>query len=136
MNLSYDKILNQSYHIENMNFTGEITDIGPKEGVYKTYYTNKNIKSLESYVNGKLHGLSQNYDIYGNILSEYPYKDGLLNGTVKIYHNPKIDTYITIREPKIHKTIVYQNNVKIGLEKIYLEDGTLFITYDHSFVHF
>ena len=124
MNLSYnyDKNLNQCYHIENMNFTGEITDVGPKQGVYKTYYTNKNIKSLQTYVSGKLHGLSQNYDIYGNILSEYSYKNGLLNGTVKIYHNPKTENVV---EPRIHKTIVYQNDVKIGLEKIYLEDGTL-----------
>ena len=104
---------------------------GPKHGVYETRYTNNKIKSLKTYVNGKLHGLSQNYDVYGNILTEYNYKKGLLHGLTKIYHKPRYETAV---EPKLHKVINYKYDVKIGLEKVYLEDGTLFITYDHSFM--
>jgi antitoxin component YwqK of YwqJK toxin-antitoxin module len=118
--------MNSSYHVEDISFTGELCE---KHGVYETYYSNKNIKSLQSYVSGKLHGLTQHYDFYGNIQSEYFYKDGLLNGIVKIYHKPKIDNQIMGYEPRIHKTIIYQNDVKIGLEKVYLEDGTLLTSF-------
>ena len=119
--------MNTSYHNEDISFTGEICE---KHGVYETRYTNGNIKSLKSYVNGKLHGLTQHYDLYGNILSEYSYKNNMLHGLCKLYHGTKTESVI---EPKIYKTIVYKNDVKIGLERVYLTDGTLFVTYDHSF---
>jgi antitoxin component YwqK of YwqJK toxin-antitoxin module len=127
---SYHPEDKNSYHPEDMNYTGNITE---KHGVYTTKYTNGNIKSLCTYEHGKLHGLSQSYDLYGNIISESVYKNGSLNGLCKIYFKTKTESVI---EPKIYKTIIYKDNVKIGLEKVYLEDGTLFITYDHSFGEF
>jgi antitoxin component YwqK of YwqJK toxin-antitoxin module len=123
--------MNSNYHFEDISFSGEILVTGPKNGVYETRYSNKKIKSLKTYVNGKLHGLCQSYDLYGNLLTESNYKNDMLHGMTKIYHSPKIEGTV---EPKIHKVIYYKNNVKTGLEKIYLQDGTLFITYDHSYI--
>jgi antitoxin component YwqK of YwqJK toxin-antitoxin module len=102
-----------NYHPENIEYTGVLHE---KDGVYKTHYTNGAIKSLKSYKAGKLHGLCQTYDLYGNILAEFSYKEGMLHGYVKIYHTPK---YTCTVQPRLHKIIAYENNVKIGLERVF-----------------
>lgn len=119
-----------NYHFENTLFSGEISE---KNGIYCSYYSNKSIKTLETYKNGKLDGLCQTFDLYGNILSEISYKSGKLHGVTKIYHKPKVEGLVT---PRLHKLVNYEENVKIKSEKVYFGDGTLFLTYDHDFGNF
>jgi len=116
-----------NYHPENIEYTGVLHE---KDGVYKTHYTNGAVKTLKSYKKGKLHGLCQTYDMYGNILSESSYKNNLLHGYVKIYYTPKLQTAV---QPRLHKIITYENNIKVGIERVFCEDGTPFIFYDYDY---
>jgi len=116
-----------NYHPENIEYTGVLNE---KEGVYKTHYTNGAVKTLKSYKSGKLHGLCQTYDLYGNILTESSYKENMLYGYVKIYYTPKLPAPV---QPRLYKIVLYENNIKTGLEHTFCEDGTPFISYDYSY---
>lgn len=59
---------------------------GVREGNYKTYYPNGNIKEEMFFVDGKLHGVFRKYDQDGTLIEEMNFKDGKLNGTLKRYY--------------------------------------------------
>jgi antitoxin component YwqK of YwqJK toxin-antitoxin module len=76
-----------SYHPEDTQYTDVIYE---KEGVYTTHYTNRAIKTLQSYKSGKLHGICLTYDLYGNILTESLFHENMIQKYIKIYYTPML----------------------------------------------
>ena len=64
-----------SYNDE--KFTGEFERKDPRTG---------KINMVGSVKNGELHGMSYTYDEIGRLIEETPYKNGLREGTGKVYY--------------------------------------------------
>jgi antitoxin component YwqK of YwqJK toxin-antitoxin module len=64
-----------------------------KEGLFKTFYENGNIKSEDNYQNWKLNGVCKSFYENGNIKSENIYRNNELNGVCKsFYENGNIES--------------------------------------------
>ena len=75
----YEKLSfsNGYIYYNNQEFTGEFEKKDPNTGI---------IKMVASVKNGKLHGMSCTYDEIGRLIEETPYKNGLREGTGKVYY--------------------------------------------------
>lgn len=97
-----------------------------QNGVVKSFYPNKTIKSEISYINDILDGKSIYYYSNGNIQEEKNYSKGILNGWVRQYYESgkiKIEYYV-------------DNGVKDGDEKKYSSEGELIsiLTYQKGYL--
>lgn len=69
-----------------MEETGKYNKNGEKDGVWKTYFDNDTLSSIEVFSNGKLDGLNKNFDDNGFLTEEYTYKNDILQ-EYKAYNN-------------------------------------------------
>ena len=53
---------------------------GKKEGIYKSYYVNGQLKKEVNYIDGKMNGICKLYLLNGQLLQEVNYIDGKRNG--------------------------------------------------------
>ena len=75
----YEKLSfsNGYIYYNNQEFTGEFEKKDPNTGI---------VKMVASVKNGKLDGMSYTYDEIGRLIEETPYKNGLREGTGKVYY--------------------------------------------------
>lgn len=100
--------------------TGAIIEYGElvnekKEGLWRTYFDNHIIYTLDEYHNGKKNGYSQMHASDGRLLKEENYADDVLNGPVRHFS----------RDSKIKSEETYVNGVVVGRHRIYYPDGAL-----------
>ncbi|MCX7875333.1 MAG: TonB family protein [Melioribacteraceae bacterium] len=86
-----------------------------QNGIIKSYYPNRNIKSEISYINDILDGKSIYYFENGNKKSEQNYSRGILNGWVRSYYE----------NGKLKNEFYVENGIKDGDEKTYNFNGEL-----------
>lgn len=105
---------------------------GKKEGVWREFYNNGNIKEEKSYLNGKLHGFFKIYNEEGKLLDAIKYE----NGEVNLKSND-IETDIEIKEEyDKNENLVYQGSyrkdIPIGIHRYFNNNGkvTKSIIYD------
>lgn len=78
---------------------------GEKTGVWQAYHPGGRLVAVENtYKNGKLHGVSRQYDRKGKIIQSSTYKRGLLDGPMKLYNE----------KGRITKEIYFKNGQKIN----------------------
>lgn len=97
-----------------------------QNGVVKSFYPNKKIKSEISYINDILDGKSIFYYSNGNIKEEKNFSKGILNGWVRQY----------FENGKIKIEYFVDNGVKDGDEKQYNSEGELLsiLTYQKGYL--
>ncbi len=84
------------------------------ERVIKEYFSNGKVKT-EIAVKGNLrHGLTKNYDRYGNLLSQVTYVNNVKEGMATNFYE---------KSGKINSTLIYENGIKEGDEIWYWESG-------------
>ena len=99
-----------------MKATGKIPD-----GIVKEYYEGGELLAEYNYKDGKLEGLSKGYYANGVFRGEWNYKGGKLDGVIKAYDD----------KGNLNYEITYKDDVLNGLGKYYRENGTVF--YDWHF---
>lgn len=92
------------------------TVAGKKEGEWKTFYLNGNLKSIENYKNDTLNGPKVAYGPNENLRAKYFYKMGIMVDSFIMYHsNGKINSLEWKDE----------NGKSQGVFKIFHENGLL-----------
>ena len=74
-----------------------VDNTGKKNGIYKEYYENGNLKRLLNYDNDSLSGLSVDFTEKGKVADSIYYKNGKMNGRCKFFYASgklKIDSYL------------------------------------------
>jgi uncharacterized protein len=102
--------------------TGRLNEEGYRVGVWKTFYDDGTLSSEDPYINGKIDGVSKNYDPNGKLTEEFFYKKGILqeykayapNGNI-VYQNKKDG------KNNYSATLYYSNGVKKREGRV--EDG-------------
>lgn len=87
----------------------------PQNGLHKTYYENKILRSEQKYKDGKLHGISKFYFEDGKKALQTKYGDGKIDGQEKTYYP----------NGKLRRIAVFKNGVMHGKLKIYDQQGDL-----------
>jgi uncharacterized protein len=105
-------------------YINRINGNGRKQGVWKTFYPNDNLKTEESYKNGLKDGFFKIFDIDGNLISIKKYiDDELQEDDPEVV---KLDIKIDYYESGNIKTIgSYKNNIPEGVRRDYKQDGTI-----------
>lgn len=89
---------------------------GLKDGLWREYYNNGQLKSEGSYSNGYKEGLHKEWFENGILSLEGYYENNLANGEMKWYHE----------KGHLAATEQMKNNIRTGLWKIYdIEDGKI-----------
>jgi antitoxin component YwqK of YwqJK toxin-antitoxin module len=98
---------------------------GRKQGVWKTFYDNMNIKTECKYFDDKLNGYYKEYNEKGEVIKTIKYIDGVeqtdAQELVKLDVN--VTEYYNNGKPK--KIVTSKNGIKEGIERTYNEDGTI-----------
>jgi len=95
--------------------SGPVSDGAVNEGTRKTYRKNGELLSEANYKSGKLHGVSKNFYLNGNVHNLITYKDGVKDGLVQTYYkNGILNRETTYKEGKMH-----------GYQKKFFKDGKL-----------
>lgn len=107
---------------ENIN---RLNSEGKKEGIWKVFYKNGNIKEEKNYHHGKLHGYYKVYNKEGVLLDAIKYKNGEVN-----LNSNNIETDIEIKEEYDDNGNLifqgsYKNNIPIGVHRKYNEKGAV-----------
>lgn len=63
-----------------------LTDIKNKEGYYRFFYPNGNVRAECHYIDDKLEGISNFYYLSGKIKSKENYREGELNGISQFFY--------------------------------------------------
>ncbi|OFX27391.1 MAG: hypothetical protein A2041_10680 [Bacteroidetes bacterium GWA2_31_9b] len=111
------KTLNGTYHVTSKSGSLLVQGsfkLGLKDQVWKYWYSNGELKKVETWNKGKLNGIQVNYSHSGKIQNELNFKDGLLNGKC-VYHSA--DTIIT-REYKNGNEIIKEDKAPL-FERIF-----------------
>ena len=125
--------------------TGETLD-GLKTGTWTTFYNDGRVKSISSYLAGKLSGVLVNFTDKGQVELQANYKDGLLNGDWATYNNgsrkKEERSYIMgklnginkhySRSGKLQKEIGFKNDLQHGIFKYYDDDGNITLEYEYK----
>lgn len=91
------------------------TLIFAQDGIVKSYYMNKNLRSEISYIAGILDGTSYWYHENGNLKEEKTYSQGKLNGWIRSYSE----------EGLLIEEFYVEDGIKDGLHKLYYNNGGL-----------
>lgn len=84
-----------------------------QDGIVKSYYMNKNLRSEISYIDGILDGTSYFYHENGNLKEEKTYSQGKLNGWIRTYSE----------EGLLIEEFYVDEGIKDGLHKLYYSNG-------------
>ena len=119
---------------------------GLKTGSWTTYYPEGRVKSISSYLAGKLNGVQLNFNDRGQVELQAFYKDGLLhgnwaaytNGTRKkeerVYNMGKMEGVNRHYDKlgKLQKEIGFKNDLQHGSYKYYDEEGNILMEYEYE----
>ncbi len=113
-----NKIIVQEY-INRNNADGE------KEGVWKEFYENGNLKEEKNYIDGKLNGYYKIYNEEGKLLNALKYKDGKVD-----LESKDNELSIEIKEEYDNDgNLIYQGsynkNIPIGIHQYFNKDGNV-----------
>lgn len=105
---------------------------GRKQGVWKEFFSNDNIKIEAGYIDNKLHGLYREYNISGRIIKSYRYEMGDLaeenaEDDIKIEIDNKLDA-----EGKIISSGGYRGDIPVGTHREYTEDEDIIKTKNYN----
>lgn len=105
---------------------------GEKDGIWRNYYENGNIKDEKIYLNGKLNGYYKLYNEEGKLIEAIKYKSGELDLESKDF-----ETNIEIKEEyDENENLIFQgsykNNIPIGIHRFFNNKGKVIksTTYD------
>lgn len=98
--------------------------IAAQNGIVKTYFPNRAVKSELSYVNEILDGTAKYYHPNGSLKLEQNFSRGILNGWVKEYY----------ANENLKEVFFVRDGVLDGDKKLYAENGQLYelITYNNG----
>ena len=103
-------------------FTGEVSGLangkiknGKKNGPWKWYWQNGQLRFLSSYKNGIDHGIFEDYSESGELKSRMSFKDGLLDGISEHYFS----------NGKLKQKVNYKDHNRDGILETYHENGQL-----------
>lgn len=116
---------------KNKYVTGEFSK-GLKKGLWIYYHPNGNIKSKETYVNGKINGLQYNYDAYGNLTDIYNYVDGDLNGFSESYENDKVINSSYFTNDERSGPMTFYNLDGVVVRKDFMVEGDNLVSYHYN----
>ena len=117
-----------------------------KTGTWTTYYTDGRVKSISSYIAGKLNGVQVNFTDRGQVELQAFYKDGILHGSWTSYNNGSrkkeermynmgkldgINRHYN-RVGKLQKEIGFKNDLQHGVFKYYDDDGNVTLEYEYE----
>lgn len=112
---------------------------GKKDGIYKSYYKNGNLKEEIDYKNGVKNGVSREYYESGELEQEFNFINGLCSGPCKMFYkngqlnfqsnynnNGKLEgkTKHYFKNGLLHEERFYQNNKSKKVKKYFL-DGSI-----------
>lgn len=115
-------------------FINQTDQKGQKQGVWREYYDNDNIKSEINYKNGLLNGYSREYNQAGKLLESKFYENGVL---IERGNNEEIQAEIRNQFDKDGNLVSsgsFINNVPVGVHREYLRNESKIKTseYDNS----
>lgn len=113
-------------------------------GIVKEEYSTKKLKSIYSYLNGKLCGISKTFYENGKLKDHRSYYNNLANGRhFGFWENGKMKfdfLYINEKNQGLQKQwyqsgqkyieLNYDNDTEVGIQKAWRENGKLFINYE------
>lgn len=125
--------------------SGETLD-GLKTGTWTTYYPDGRVKSISSYIGGKLNGVFVNLTDKGHVELQASYKDGVLDENWTTYQNgsrKKEERFYVMgklnginkhynRTGKLQKEIGFKDDVQHGIFKYYDDDGNVTLEYEYK----
>ncbi len=95
---------------------------GYKQGLWKTFYENNNVKNEVTYLNNKKNGIYKEYDKNGNLIKLEKYNNDIL--IVDAVETKKLETKIDYhKNGKIKVIATYYNGVPEGIRREYNEAG-------------
>ena len=117
-----------------------------KTGTWVTYYPDGRVKSISSYIAGKLNGLHMTFNDRGHVELQANYKDGFLHGNwttfnsgsrkkeERVYNMGKLDGVNKHynKVGKLQKEIGFKNDVQHGVYKYYDDDGNVTLEYEYK----
>lgn len=104
-----------SYKISILFLFLSLSFVSAQNGIVKSYFPNRTVKSEVNYINDILDGTAKYFYENGNIKLEQNFSRGILNGWVKEYYsngNPKVEFFV-------------KDGVLDGDKKLYAENGQL-----------
>jgi antitoxin component YwqK of YwqJK toxin-antitoxin module len=109
--------------IEQKNFDST----GLLDGIYEEFYNNGSKKEIRPFQKGKLTGISQQYDKYGNLITKFEYHNNFTNKPGTIYYNTgeKLAIGNAFTNCKIEKWEYFYPNGKLnatGSYKLFLTE--------------
>ena len=125
--------------------SGETLD-GMKTGTWTTYFTDGRVKSISSYIAGKLNGVQVNFTDRGQVELQAFYKDGILHGPWTSYNNGSrkkeervynmgklngINRHYN-RVGKLQKEMGFKDDVQHGIFRYYDEEGNITLEYEYK----
>jgi antitoxin component YwqK of YwqJK toxin-antitoxin module len=116
----------------------------PFSGHVREFYDSKIMKADNSYLNGKLHGISRTYYGTGQLRDSRCYKENLAygrhygywdNGNMKfdfLYRNDKMEGVQKqwYQSGRPYTALTFQNDTESGMQKAWRENGKLYINYE------
>ncbi len=87
-NVDFCGVVRTYYDEEKTNVKEEyFTMNGKKEGIYKSYYNDGQLRAEVNYIDGLQQGIFKLYYINGQLWNEVNYINGLRQGILKSYHS-------------------------------------------------
>ena len=135
----------QKFNNNLLEESGEMLN-GQKTGTWITYYFDGRVKSISSYIAGKLDGVQINLNDKGHVELQAHYKDGQLDGTwtsyangsrkseERVYNMGKLDGISKYydKRGKLQKEIGFKNDVQHGFFRQYDEQGNVLLEYEYK----
>jgi len=90
-------------------------EFGKPDGEHKTFYPSGAVQSVVHFANGELHGSKSMWDSEGNLVEEYEYQNGKLNGRY----------FQRLKDGK-EMVFQYKNNQKHGLHEVFYPTHEVF----------
>lgn len=138
--------------IENRDANGMLKESGAllnglKTGTWTTYHSDQRVKTISTYVGGKLNGLYMEMTERGMIELQAFYKNGLLEGPYNKYKSGsrKLEerNYLAgelhgvyrkydDRKNKLQQEIHYKNGIQDGLFRYFDEEGNITMEYTYK----
>ena len=137
--------------LEKLNESNDLVESGEtlndlKTGTWTTFYPDGRVKSISSYLAGKLNGVQINLTDKGHVELQAMYKDGLLNGNWTTFQNgsrKKEERFYIMgklnginkhydRTGKLQREIGFKDDVQHGIFKYYDEEGNVTLEYEYK----
>ena len=117
-----------------------------KTGTWTTFHSDGRVKSISSYIAGKLDGVQINLSDRGHVELQAMYKDGLLDGNWTSYQNGsrKLEERFYImgklngvnkhysKTGKLQKEIGFKDDLQHGVFKYYDDEGNVTLEYEYK----